>query len=94
MNPTEQVTQPLDVLAIQGAFFFREYLQRYHLHPLDVALASRVRYLTVWNVEHGKPVKREHAARLRRGLRQLTGVPFTAPLALLDAMPAQQHGGM
>lgn len=55
MNPTEQATQPLDVLAIQGAFFFREYLQRYRLHPLDVALASRVRYLTVWNVEHGKP---------------------------------------
>lgn len=94
MSPTEQATQPLDMLAIQGAFLFRDYLQRYHLHPLDVALASNVRYLTVWNAEHGKPVQREHAARLRRGLRQLTGVPFTAPLVLLNTMPEQQRGGV
>lgn len=81
---TEQETLPLNVLAIQGALCFRAYLQRYHLHPLDVAHASNVRYLTVWNVEQGKPVSRVNVARVRLGLWRLTGVPFMAPLALLE----------
>lgn len=77
-------TQPLDVVAVRGAFHFREYLRRYRLHPLDVALAAGVRYLTVWRVEHGQPVKGEQAARIRQGLYFLTGVPFTVPLALSE----------
>lgn len=77
-------TQPLDVLAIRGAFHFRAYLRRYGLRSLDVALTAGVRYLVVWKVEHGQPVQREQAARIREGLYALTGVPFTVPLALYE----------
>lgn len=90
---TEQTTLPLEVLSIQGAFLFRAYLKQHNLHPLTVSFASRVRYLTIWNTEHGVPVTREHAACVRAGLLALTGVPFTAPLAVhLDTEPENRLG--
>jgi hypothetical protein len=70
---------------------FCTYLQQYGLHPLDVALTSRVRYLTVWNIEHGNPISAEHAMRLRAGLHQLTAVPYTAPILLLAEEETTNH---
>jgi hypothetical protein len=70
---------------------FCAYLQQYGLHPLDVALTSRVRYLTVWNVERGNPISAEHAMRLRAGLHQLTGVLYTAPILLLAEEETTNH---
>ena len=82
MHATEQATLPLDILAIRGAFLFRAYLQRYSLHPLDVALACHVRYLLIWNIQQGNPVTSIQATRVRAGLLKLTGIPFKAPIAL------------
>jgi hypothetical protein len=42
-----------------------------------------VRYSSVWNIAHGLPVKSAHAAQVRWGLQQLTGVPYTASIVLI-----------
>jgi hypothetical protein len=68
---------------------FQSYLQAYQLSLLDVALASQVRYLTVWNIVHQVPVRVRHAAQVRVGLHRLTGVAYTAPIALI-AGPSEQ----
>jgi len=51
---------------------------------LEVARVSGVRYLTIWNIQQGKPIRREHALRVRRGLLQLTGIAYTATIAAYD----------
>ena len=95
MDITEQNTHPLDIIAIRGAVLFQAYLDRYHLHPLDVSLASGVRYLTIWNMQHGNPVNKRHALQVREGLRRLTGVPFTAPVAIQASTgPENRPGGV
>ena len=68
---------------------FQAYLQQHQLNPLDVALASGVRYATVWNIAHHHPVRPAHAALVRAGLQRLTGVPYTTAIALLPS--AEQH---
>ncbi len=93
MDITEQNTHPLDIIAIRGAVLFQAYLDRYHLHPLDVSLASGVRYLTIWNMQHGNPVTRAHALQVREGLRRLTGVPFTVPLATQASTELENRPG-
>ena len=87
----EQATLPLDVLAIQGALLFRAYLQKYHLHPLLVAFACDVRYFTIWNIQHGNPITDVQAAKVRAGLLALTGVPFTAPIALKTSVEPENR---
>lgn len=82
MDTREQHTVPSDTIAISGATRFREYLERHHLTPLLVSVACGVRYLTIWNIQRGHPVTREHADRVRVGLYRLTGVRFVAPLAV------------
>ena len=67
---------------------FQAYLQQHQLNPLDVALASGVRYATVWNIAHHRPVRPAHAALVRAELQRLTGVPYTTAMALL-APPEQ-----
>ncbi|HJT55329.1 MAG TPA: hypothetical protein VJ761_02450 [Ktedonobacteraceae bacterium] len=64
---------------------FQAYLQQHQLNPLDVALASGVRYATVWNIAHNYPVRAAHAALVRAGLQRLTGVPYTTAMALLPS---------
>lgn len=91
MNIAEQQTQPITIVTGQGAFFFRAYLKRYHLHPLAVALASHVRYLTIWKIEHGLPIAQEDVTRVRSGLLTLTGVPFLAPLAIHSPIKQEQR---
>ncbi len=40
---------------------FRTYLQHFELSLVDVAVAARVRLLTVWKIEQGLPIRAEHA---------------------------------
>jgi hypothetical protein len=68
---------------------FQSYVNQHHLSLLDVALASQVRYLTVWNIAHQVPVRVRHAAQVRVGLQRLTGVAYTAPIALIAGSPEQ-----
>ncbi|HLQ28363.1 MAG TPA: hypothetical protein VK140_03895 [Ktedonobacteraceae bacterium] len=92
---SEQATQPLDVDAARSAAAFRAYLQQYELHPLDVAITSKVRYLSVWNLMKGKPINADHAARVRFGLYTMTSVLYTAPILLLaeQATLIREDGG-
>ncbi len=78
----EQETLPVNTTALRSALAFCQYLHYYELSPLDVALTARVRYVTVWNIAHGLPVKSAHAAQVRWGLQQFTGVPYTASIVL------------
>jgi uncharacterized membrane protein YjjB (DUF3815 family) len=77
---SEQETLLLQLAGVQSAVAFQSFLKQYHLEPLQVAIASGVRYLTVWNIEHGNPVSRAHAALVSHGLRRLTGVPYRSPI--------------
>lgn len=93
MDRAEQETVPLHTMALRGAALFQAYLLRFNLHPLDVALASHVRYLTVWNIQRGNPITAAQAAQVRTGLYSLTGVPFTSPLALQKTPQPGEPGG-
>src|SRR5579859_2524693 len=79
---TEQDTLPLNLIGIQSALSFQHYLKTHHLEPLAVARVSGVRYLTIWNVQQGKPIRREHALLIRRGLQKLTGLAYVATIAV------------
>jgi hypothetical protein len=59
---------------------FYTYLTHHHITPLDVSIVSQVRYSTVWNILHNKPVKPAHAGLVRAGLQRMTGIPYTAPI--------------
>jgi hypothetical protein len=52
------------------------YLQVHHIEPLQLALAAGVRYLTVWNALHSRPITSEHAAKIRVALHSLTGIAY------------------
>jgi hypothetical protein len=83
MDISEHHTEPIPLVPAGNAF--HAYLVRYRLTWMDVARASGVRCLTVWSLDQGRPVAPLHAARVRRGLYLLTGVPSTGPLATLPA---------
>ena len=80
---TTQQTQTLSMIAITTAVAFNSYIDRHSLDPITISVISQVRYLTIWNIQHGKPVTRTHAARVRQGVQQLTGVPYTGPIHML-----------
>jgi hypothetical protein len=86
---TDQNTCPAQPLA-SSTNPLQAYLEYYKLSPLDVALASRVRYLTVWNILKNNPVRGTHAALVRAGLQRLTGIPYTAPIPLLPLDPRKE----
>ena len=71
---SEQDTLPLSAVA------FRRYLETYQIEPLDVALKSGVRYLIVWRIRQGQPIKSQDELLIRQGLLRMTGIPYTAPL--------------
>ncbi|HEU0003259.1 MAG TPA: hypothetical protein VFQ36_20275 [Ktedonobacteraceae bacterium] len=71
---SEQDTLPPSAVA------FRRYLATYQIEPLDVALRSGVRYLTVWRIRQGQPVHRQDEALVRQALVRMTGIPYIAPL--------------
>jgi hypothetical protein len=69
---------------------FQAYLTHHHLTPLEVSITSQVRYSTVWNILHNKPIKPAHAALVRRGLQRMTGIPYTAPI---ERLPQEEQRG-
>lgn len=83
-------TQPGTHSLPPSAAAFQSYVIQHQLSLLDVALAARVRYLTVWRIAHALPVQGRHAALVRAGLQRLTGVPYIASIALLTSLPEQQ----
>ncbi|HLZ59040.1 MAG TPA: hypothetical protein VKR06_19020 [Ktedonosporobacter sp.] len=81
-NVDEQDTLPLNLMYIQSAINFQGYLRAHRLDPLTVARVSGVRYLTIWNIQQGKPIRKEHAHIVRRGLHRLTGEVYAAGIAV------------
>lgn len=65
---------------------FRAYLQRFGLSRLDVALAARVRLMTVWKIEQGLPIRAEDALAVCSSLHHLTGVSYST---LIPVIPAE-----
>src|SRR5579872_3439215 len=63
-----------------SAVAFRRYLEQYQLEPLDIALKSGVRYMTVWRVSQGQPISSQNELLIRQGLLRMTGIPYAAPL--------------
>lgn len=59
---------------------FQYFLDLHQIEPLRLSIIARVRYLTVWNALHGKPITEEHAANIRVALRSLTGTSYTGTL--------------
>ena len=55
---------------------FEEYLHRYHLEALTVAIHAKVRYLTVYNATKGHPIPPEHAQKIRKTVFAMTGIAF------------------
>lgn len=60
---------------------FKTYLDTHGLTASEVAKHCRVRSMTVWNILKNKPVTPAHAAAVRAGLYQLTGVLYKGPIA-------------
>ena len=79
MDIATQETVPLEP-GMLSAVAFHSYLKRHELDALRVALTSQVRYLAVWNIQHGNPIRKEDALLVRRGLFKLTGVAYNAPI--------------
>jgi hypothetical protein len=71
---SEQETLPLSAIA------FRRYLATYQIEPLEVAVKSGVRYMTVWRIRQGQPINSQDELLIRQGLLRMTGIPYTAPL--------------
>lgn len=68
-----------------SAVAFRRYLAAYQLEPLEVAVKAGVRYMTIWRIWEGHPVKSQYELLVRQGLLRLTGIPYTAPVLVSDA---------
>src|ERR1700686_1244582 len=86
---TVQETLPISAVA------FRDYLEKYQIEPLDVALRSGVRYLTVWRIGQGLTIHSRDELLIRRGLLGMTGIPYTAPLLVREeqAHANRKHEG-
>ena len=80
---TEQQTLPLNRQAVASVAALSDYLQHYEVEPLNASIVSKVRFLTVWKMQHGLPVAQEQADKVRQGLQRLTGVPYTGPIYVL-----------
>ena len=84
---SEQETLPLSAIA------FQRYIQRHELEPLDIALKSGVRYLTIWKIWKGAPIKPEEEPQVRRGLFSMTGIPYVAPILVLRESGNKEQPG-
>lgn len=74
---SEEVTQPLAPVA---SLVLLNYLERHKLTIRDVARASYVRLMVVWNVLHDNPILPDDAAKVRTGLFLLTGERYRGPI--------------
>ena len=59
------------------------YILTHKLLWIDIARVASVPALTVWSIDHGLYIRRDHADRVRKALQTLTGVPFTGPIPVL-----------
>lgn len=84
----EEETQPLPDLTAQ---LFPAFLALHELSILDVALAARVRLLTVWKIEHNEPVSLQHAEMVRAGIYRLTGIRYRGPIMLSQSLQAMRR---
>ncbi|MEO8970938.1 MAG: hypothetical protein ABI406_04965 [Ktedonobacteraceae bacterium] len=79
---------------------FRGFLLRYGLTIQQVARAAKVPQLTIWSIDRGNPVRASYEQPVRMGLYRLTGVAYTAPIAVVmlrehgrkNAGEGAQHG--
>jgi hypothetical protein len=92
MDISEHNTEPIPLVPAGSAF--HTYLTRHRLTWINVARTSGVRALTVWCIDHGRPVHPLQAAQVRRGLYLLTGEQYTGPIAVIKAQepPRRQRG--
>lgn len=60
---------------------FAQYLQQHNLEALTLAIAARVRYLTVYNATKGNPISLKDAEMIRQAAFHLTGVAYRGVFA-------------
>lgn len=77
-----QKTIPLAAATTRSAANFRAFLHEHELCPLDLAVKSGIRYVTIWNITRGNPVRQEQAAIVRVCLWHLTGVWYDEPICV------------
>jgi hypothetical protein len=63
---------------------FEEYLKQHNLEALTVSIKAQVRYVTMWNAIKGNPITSEHAQKIRQAVINLTGIPYSGPLAIIQ----------
>lgn len=80
---SEEETQPLTPIA---SLVLLDYMERHKLTIRDVAHASGVRLMVVWNILHNNLILPEDALRVRTGLFLLTGEHYrgSIPVRLID----------
>lgn len=49
-----------------------------------MAVKAGVRYMTIWRIWEGHPIKSQHELLVRQGLLRMTGIPYTAPVLVSD----------
>lgn len=59
---------------------FAQYLETHHIEPLQLSVASGVRYVTVWNALQGYPITEAHAQEIRAGIKQLTDQVYSGTI--------------
>ncbi len=59
------------------------YITSHRLLWIQIAKVASVPSLTVWSIDHGLCVTREHADRVRQALKTLTGVAFMGPIPVI-----------
>ena len=62
---------------------FRGFLVHYGLSIRQVAPAAGVPKITIWSIDRGNAVLASYEHRVRWGLYRLTGITYTAPIAVL-----------
>lgn len=68
---------------------FEEYLAQNNLEALTVAMAARVRYLTVYRATKGQPITLKDAETIRQVAYHLSGVTYKGVFAIyaIDEQP-------
>ncbi len=61
---------------------FEQYLSDNKLEALTVAMAAKVRYLTVYNAMKGKPISFKDAEAIRQTAYRLCGVVYKGVFAI------------
>jgi len=69
---------------------FEQYLSENNLEALTVAVAARVRYLTVYRATKGQPISLRDAETIRQAAYRLCGVAYRGIFAVhVDDQPTR-----